>query len=87
MPAVKQRLGVPASLASCHSATIANYVVEGHVPFDRLARLLSERPAGVRGIAVAGMPAGSPGMESPDGRSEPFQVFAFDARGRSFPFA
>ena len=87
MPAVKRRLGVPANLASCHTAVIANYVIEGHVPFDRIARLLAARPAGVIGIAVPGMPAGSPGMEMPDGRSEAFQVFAFDAQGRSSIFA
>lgn len=87
MPAVKRRLGVPANLASCHTALVADYVIEGHVPFDRIARLLAARPAGVKGIAVPGMPAGSPGMEMPDGRSEAFQVLAFDAQGRSFVFA
>jgi hypothetical protein len=81
MPAVKQRLGVPAQLASCHTVQVGGYVVEGHVPLDQVDRLLRERPAGVKGIAVPGMPVGSPGMEVPDGSVEPFQVIAFDNAG------
>jgi hypothetical protein len=78
---VKRRLGVPAQLASCHTALVGGYVVEGHVPIADIDRLLAERPARVRGIAVPGMPVGSPGMEAPDGRVEPYQVVAFDAAG------
>jgi hypothetical protein len=74
---------VPADLASCHTTTVGGYVVEGHVPLDQVARLLRERPTGIRGIAVPGMPAGSPGMETPDGSVEPYQVIAFDAQGRT----
>lgn len=81
MTAVKQRLGVPAELASCHTTVVDEYVVEGHVPLDQVGRLLRERPSDIRGIAVPGMPIGSPGMEVPDGRTEPFQVIAFDAEG------
>lgn len=87
MAAVKQRLGVPDALASCHTAEVGGLVVEGHVPFEAVQRLLATRPAGVHGIAVPGMPAGSPGMEMPDGRRDPFEVIAFDARGRTFVFA
>ena len=65
MKAVKARLGVPAELAACHSAEIGGYIIEGHVPAAAIKRLLAERPAG-RGLAVPGMPAGSPGMESPE---------------------
>jgi hypothetical protein len=81
MPGVKRRLGVPEQLASCHTVEVAGLVVEGHVPLDQVARLLRERPRGIRGIAVPGMPAGSPGMEMPDGRTEPFQVIAFTEDG------
>ena len=59
---VKARLGVPASLASCHTAEVAGYVVEGHVPASAITRLLREKPKAI-GLAVAGMPIGSPGME------------------------
>ena len=59
---VKRRLGVPESLWSCHTGTVEGYVVEGHVPADVIQRMLTERPA-IAGLAVPGMPAGSPGME------------------------
>lgn len=81
MAGVKQRLGVPAKLASCHTAEIGGFVIEGHVPIEQVRRLLRERPAGVRGLAVPGMPAGSPGMEMPDGTRQPFQVMAFGEAG------
>ena len=87
MTALKRRLGVPPDLASCHTAVVDGLIVEGHVPFDMIHRLLRERPQGVAGIAVPGMPAGSPGMEMPDGRREPFQVIAFDRQGRRRVFA
>ena len=86
MQAVKRRLGVPESLASCHTATAGGYVFEGHVPLGDVERLLRERPSGIRGIAVPGMPAGSPGMETPDGRREAFDVIAFDGSGRTSIF-
>ena len=86
MAAVKRRLGVPAALASCHTAQVGNVVIEGHVPLEDVARLLRESPNGIRGIAVPGMPAGSPGMEMPDGTKEPFQVIAFDGNGKSSIF-
>jgi hypothetical protein len=60
---IKRALGVPAAQASCHTAEVEGYFVEGHVPFDDIRRLLAERPA-ARGIAVPGMPLGSPGMEA-----------------------
>ena len=82
---VKRRLGVLPTLTSCHTATIAGYVVEGHVPADAIERLLEERPA-IVGIAVAGMPAGSPGMESAT-PFEHYDVIAFDSRGRTSVWA
>lgn len=87
MNAVKDEHRVPSPLRSCHTALVAGYVIEGHVPADVVARLLAERPAGVVGIAVPGMPAGSPGMESPDGFKTPYQVMAFTQDGQSRVYA
>ena len=81
MPTLKQRLGVPGELASCHTATVGGYVIEGHVPSADILRLLAERPPDIAGLAVPGMPLGSPGMEQPDGASEPFDVIAFGRNG------
>lgn len=75
----KRRLGVDPGLAACHTAVIDGYVIEGHVPAADIRRLLTERPR-IAGLAVAGMPAGSPGMDF-GGRSEPYRVVAFDAAG------
>lgn len=72
--AVKKRLGVPDDLASCHTAEIAGYIVEGHVPATALKRLLAEKPV-ANGLAVAGMPIGSPGMEG--GQPERYEVVLF----------
>ncbi len=81
---VKRLAGIPKELDSCHTATVGGYVVEGHVPASDIKRLLSERPD-VKGIAVPGMPIGSPGMEM-DGRTEPYDVLSFDADGRTDVF-
>src|SRR5687767_3684966 len=80
-PAAK---AVPATLRSCHTATLEGYTVEGHVPADVIQKLLRERPK-VAGIAVPGMPAGSPGMESPN--PQPYDILAFDAAGKTSVFA
>ena len=77
--AIKQRLGVPSRLSSCHTAEVAGYAIEGHVPAADVKRLLRNRPA-VAGIATPGMPLGSPGMESPYAK-EPFTVMAFTRAG------
>jgi hypothetical protein len=78
--AIKDRLGVPNALRSCHTAVVGDYLVEGHVPVSALDRLLKERPR-VRGLAVPSMPPGSPGMESP--RPQPYAVLTFDGQGRT----
>lgn len=83
MALVKQRYGVATELASCHTSLVEGYVFEGHVPMEDVARLLRERPTDIKDIAVAGMPTGSPGMESPDGTREALHVVAFDANGRT----
>lgn len=82
MGAIKAENGVPNDLRSCHTAIVEGYVIEGHVPAADIARLLEERPAGVTGLAVAGMPMGSPGMEHGDHR-QAYQVIAFGPEGRS----
>jgi len=84
MDALKQQYGVPNGLASCHTAVIDGYVIEGHVPAADIKRLLIEHPA-VVGIAVPGMPMGTPGMES-EGIREPFTVSSFDQRGHTVRF-
>ncbi|MGX7952411.1 DUF411 domain-containing protein [Tsuneonella sp. HG249] len=81
MDSVKARLGVPADLASCHTVVVEGYVIEGHVPSREIKRLLAEKPVGVKGLAVAGMPMGSPGMEM-GGHVQPYQVIAFGDGGR-----
>jgi len=80
----KRAQSVPGHLASCHTALIDGYVFEGHVPAAQVRRLLAERPD-VRGLAVPGMPIGSPGMEGPT--PAPYTVYAFDRAGRGRPFA
>ena len=73
--------GVPASLSSCHTAVIDGLVFEGHVPIADMKRVLAQRPKGVTGLAVAGMPVGSPGMEVPGRRGDPYVVVAFGPSG------
>ncbi|MFO7277427.1 MAG: DUF411 domain-containing protein [Pseudomonadota bacterium] len=70
---VKTRVGIPAGMGSCHTAEVDGYFVEGHVPASDIKRLLAERPK-AKGLTLPGMPIGSPGMEHPSGRSEPFVV-------------
>lgn len=86
LQAIKVRHGVPADLQSCHTALIAGYVVEGHVPADLVGRLLREKPR-VLGLAVPGMPVGSPGMEMADGRRDRYQILTFDRSGKTGVFA
>ncbi len=77
---IKEKYGVPGKLASCHTGIVNGYVVEGHVPADVIGRLLSEKPK-VTGIAVPGMPMGSPGMEG--NYNEPYDVVTFDKDGKT----
>lgn len=78
MKAVKDRLGVPEKLASCHTVEVDGYIVEGHVPAQAISKLLKERPKAV-GLAAPGMPMGSPGMEG--GEAETYTLYLFDASG------
>lgn len=84
MSAIKRELGVPENLPSCHTATVGGYVVEGHVPAGDVQKLLAEKPD-VAGIAVPGMPLGSPGMEYGDKR-QAFDVVSFDEAGGTTVF-
>ncbi|MGI9075884.1 MAG: DUF411 domain-containing protein [Gemmatimonadaceae bacterium] len=81
---IKRKLGVTDRLASCHTGVVRGYVVEGHVPADDIKKMLKQRPK-VVGIAVPGMPMGSPGMEGP--RSDSYEVLAFDKQGKTRVFA
>ncbi len=81
MSAIKDKQGVPQALRSCHTAPVGGYVIEGHVPAKEIARLLREKPKGVKGLAVAGMPTGSPGMEH-DNHREAYQVMSFGPGGQ-----
>ena len=86
MTRVKQQHGVPQDLWSCHTMIVDGYVIEGHVPAEQIERLLKEKPRGVVGLAVPGMPIGSPGMEMGN-RKQPYQVIAFREDGSRFVFA
>lgn len=79
---LKVRLGVPRDLASCHTAQVGGYVVEGHVPAGAIKRLLAEKPRGT-GLAVPGMPVGSPGMEVEGTEPDTYEVVLFGQDGRS----
>ncbi len=75
--------GVPSHLRECHIALVGGYIIEGHVPVESIQRLMKEKPA-IMGLVVPGMPAGSPGMESRNGR--PYEVLTFDRQGRATLF-
>ena len=81
---IKAKLGVVPRLASCHTGVVQGYVVEGHVPADDIKKMLKKRPK-IVGIAVPGMPMGSPGMEGP--RNDAYEVLAFDKQGKTKVFA
>jgi len=82
--AIKVDAGVPTQLSSCHTAIVDGYVVEGHVPVEHVKSLVTDKPD-VAGIAVPGMPIGSPGMEGPN--PEPYRVFAFTRDGEASVYA
>jgi hypothetical protein len=79
---LQKRARVPADLAPCHTAIIDGLTFEGHVPIADMKKLLASRPKGVSGLAVAGMPLGSPGMEMPGGHSQAYDVVSFGPAGR-----
>ncbi|HEX6575848.1 MAG TPA: DUF411 domain-containing protein [Gemmatimonadaceae bacterium] len=84
LSAVKTKYGVNDNIKSCHTGVIGNYVVEGHVPADLIVKMLEEKPA-IAGLAVPGMPMGSPGMEGAS--KEPYDVLTFDRAGHTEVYA
>jgi hypothetical protein len=86
MSEIKAASGVPRALQTCHTAVVEGYVVEGHVPADALKRLLHDRPK-VAGLAVPGMPVGSPGMEVPGTPAQSYDIIAWDKAGKTSVFA
>lgn len=86
MIAVKRSLQLPLELASCHTAVVNDYVIEGHVPGEDLRRFLAEAPPS-RGLTVPGMPLGSPGMEVPTGQVDYYEVLSFTADGSTSVYA
>jgi hypothetical protein len=86
LAAVKAHYQVPPQLQSCHTAIVDGYVIEGHVPVVEIERLMAERPD-IIGIAVPGMPVGSPGMEVEGAAPVPYDVIAFDKSGPTHVYA
>lgn len=86
MAALKDSIGIPVALRSCHTALAGKYLIEGHVPAGEVRRLLATAPRGLLGLAVPGMPSGSPGMEGP-ARADQYSVIAFAANGSTSVFA
>lgn len=83
--AIAMQAGMTEELSSCHTAKVGGYIIVGHVPAEDIKRLLKEKPA-IAGIAVPGMPMGSPGMEQ-GGRKEPYTVIAFTKDSKTYVFA
>lgn len=83
---IKERVGVPLGQGSCHTAEVGGYFVEGHVPAEDVKRLLAQKPD-AKGLVLPGMPAGSPGMELPDGRAQAYTVELVKRDGTTAPFA
>jgi len=81
---IKSSFGIPPALASCHTAVVGDYLVEGHVPAEDIVQLLKQKPA-IKGISVPGMPIGSPGMEG--GNPQVYDVVSFDAQGKTVIFS
>jgi len=84
--ALREQYNVPLQIQSCHTAIVDGYIIEGHVPVSEIERLLTERPD-VVGLAVIGMPAGSPGMEDDSQSDQPFDVLVFDKGGNTQVYA
>jgi len=84
MPGVKRTLGIPNALGSCHTAVVSGYLIEGHVSAEDIDRLVAQKPK-IAGLAVPGMPVGSPGMDGP--RTQHYQVLSFDKTGKTTVFS
>lgn len=84
--AIKQEVGIPTGMNSCHTAKVDGYYIEGHVPAADIQRLLKEKPD-IAGLTVPGMPMGSPGMEVPGRKPQPYKVYSIDKQGKTHLFA
>ena len=84
--ALRDQYNIPLQIESCHTAIVDGYIIEGHVPVAEIERLLSERSE-IVGLAVIGMPSGSPGMEDESQSQQPFDVLAFDSQGNTEIYA
>jgi hypothetical protein len=84
LSAVKAKYGITHDLEACHTAVVNGYTVEGHVPPDLIVKMINERPA-IKGLAVPGMPMGSPGMEGAS--KQPYDVLTFDSAGHTAVYA
>ena len=82
----KMELGIRPEYASCHTAQIEGYTFEGHVPAEDIKRFIESKPTRMIGLAVPGMPMGSPGMEYDD-KKDPYEVLAFDENGKTMVWA
>jgi hypothetical protein len=82
----KERVGIPVAMGSCHTAEVGGYFVEGHVPAEDIKRLLRERPD-AKGLTVPGMPSGSPGMEAPSEKVQPYDVYLVSKNGSTSVYA
>ncbi|MGF1775536.1 DUF411 domain-containing protein [Vibrio nomapromontoriensis] len=85
MNPIKQKLGITPELASCHTAVIGEYVFEGHIPAEDIRSFLENPPINAKGLAVPGMPLGSPGMEYGD-KKDAYQVLAYNEKGQVFSY-
>ena len=83
---LREQYNVPLQIQSCHTAIVDGYIIEGHVPVSEIERLLTERPD-VVGLAVIGMPTGSPGMEDESQSDQPFDVLVIDKEGNTRVYA
>ena len=83
LEAFNAAIGVPQGLGSCHTTKIGGYIIVGHMPADVMERLLREKPTDIVGIAVPGMPVGSPGMEAPGRPAQRYNIMAWDRQGRT----
>ncbi len=86
MEPIKRSVGIPAGMGSCHTAQVGRYFVEGHVPAEDVKRLLTEHPD-AKGLTVPRMPIGSPGMEMPSGKTEPYDVYLVANDGTTSVYA